>query len=350
MPDYKLPALAGIDQAYRTALGSLKNEQLQEVATAFVRNADRIVFGGLFPARLLNLADHFLPVYARALHKVLGDNRYKLKGEAFLGEAPKITEECKTIAANDSPGLRPALFSREWLERLDGQPPDLRDRWESLLSLLETMAACTGDFLTQGIESTLSGMIVGTWTAIETLAGDLWEAAVNIHPGTLSELKGKKKAAEPAHNDQTDTSGAQIPITRLQEFDYNVRDSMGTLLRALNRVSFATLQDIRDAYQRSFTEDGASVNGTLSDPCLDALAVVRNLLVHKAGVCDVEYERRTRTGKLPHVPKLHVDQLLDLDGALVKELLSPAIAFGVRLCQAVDSWLYTHPEKARTTS
>ena len=40
-----------------------------------------------------------------------------------------------------------------------------------------------------GLDAMLSAAITGTWTAYETMAGDLWETALNIHPNTLAELR-----------------------------------------------------------------------------------------------------------------------------------------------------------------
>ena len=51
-----------------------------------------------------------------------------------------------------------------------------------------------------GMRGMLDAMILGAWTAFETLAGDLWETALNIHPVNLSDLGGNhdriQKAAE----------------------------------------------------------------------------------------------------------------------------------------------------------
>ena len=56
----------------------------------------------------------------------------------------------------------------------------------------------SGDLPFRGIQSRLSDQIetlmltqvVSVWTAFETLAGDLWEAALNAHPQGLSDLRG----------------------------------------------------------------------------------------------------------------------------------------------------------------
>jgi hypothetical protein len=206
------------------------------------------------------------------------------------------------------------------------------------------------DELNSSIALLMSQQLVAAWTAFEALAGDLWEAAVNAHPRGLSELRGRgktKEAGPTGPKTQVDEEGGSIPIRRLQEYNYNVRGVMGTLLKAGNKVRFTTLEEIRDAYTRAFSEHSETIDRALQDASLDALAVARNLLVHKAGVCDSEYHRRVKGGKLSPLPKLEIGQPLDLDGVMVKELLSPVFACGSRLTKAVDGWLAGHPEKER---
>jgi hypothetical protein len=55
---------------------------------------------------------------------------------------------------------------------------DMFDRW--------TMMTTAGSpEIIAGVESLLSSLLLGTWTAFETMAGDLWEASLNFTP-TLS--------------------------------------------------------------------------------------------------------------------------------------------------------------------
>lgn len=47
------------------------------------------------------------------------------------------------------------------------------------------------DVLSATIEGLMGSLVTGAWTAIEVLAGDLWEAALNHHPDGLARLNGK---------------------------------------------------------------------------------------------------------------------------------------------------------------
>lgn len=56
---------------------------------------------------------------------------------------------------------------------------------------IDLVVKMCGDFGLLGLRAILVSQLTGMWTAFETLAGDLWEMALNVHPYGLSELKGK---------------------------------------------------------------------------------------------------------------------------------------------------------------
>ena len=64
---------------------------------------------------------------------------------------------------------------------------------------------------------------------------------------------------------------------------------------------------------------------------------MRNLIIHKAGVCDEEYKARSANRLL--LPRLNVGERMELDGGLVLDLLLPLGNCCAKLILAVDSWL-----------
>jgi hypothetical protein len=211
------------------------------------------------------------------------------------------------------------------------------------------------DDLKRSAESILSGIAVGAWTAFETLAGDLWRDVINSHPHGLSDLKGRTKkrqrqntplpttpVLEPLKNRTTDDEDEKtIPIALLQKYNYNLHGSMGTLLR--KRFNFTALSGIRRAYYLAFHEDNADVDAAIDDKSLDALAAVRNLIVHRASRCDEEYQQKA--DRLPNIPQLSLGDKMQLDGEIVNRLLSGSIKSSVNLISSVDKWVQDHPEK-----
>jgi hypothetical protein len=168
-----------------------------------------------------------------------------------------------------------------------------------------------------GIQAWLASLVLGTWTAFETFAGDLWVATLNTHPRQLSLSAGKEKrisAAVGVSSERTEvgTSGEKrdsekmISLQRLQDVtqgDYDLSFRMGDLLKA--RFVFTSFWDIRRAYSLAFCEDIdktilQAVDSALKDNALDALSAARNVLIHAGGKADKEY---IKTAKRPIRPE-----------------------------------------------
>lgn|GEM_PF-3817188 len=60
-------------------------------------------------------------------------------------------------------------------------------------SFLQLVANSSPIPTNMGIEAFLSSLLLGAWTAFESLAADLWEEALNVHPHTLAVLKTSEK-------------------------------------------------------------------------------------------------------------------------------------------------------------
>jgi hypothetical protein len=63
---------------------------------------------------------------------------------------------------------------------------------------------------------------------------------------------------------------------------------MGTILR--KRFTFTTLDGIRDAYVAAFSKDGAEVTSLVKHRALFRPSCVRNLVFHKGGLMDEEFQ------------------------------------------------------------
>ncbi len=197
--------------------------------------------------------------------------------------------------------------------------------------------------------------IVACWTAFETLAGDLWVAAVNAQPSPLAMLsgsrtrisKGKGKRSDEAkfspdesNAPQDDKEVSLSDIMRLSRGTYDISHCMGSLLK--RRFKFTSLSGIRRAYgaafdpkrQRELTE---VLDGVLADSSFDALSAVRNLIVHKSGVADDDYLEDMKSA--PAAPKLTIGQRLSVSGRLVCDLIGPVTKQSVALLRAVDAWV-----------
>ena len=109
---------------------------------------------------------------------------------------------------------------------------------------------------------------------------------------------------------------------------------MGTLLRP--KFDFSILGKTRAAYSAAFWSYSSDIDEALSDRALDALNLVRNLLVHNAGVADQQY--LNGIAGTP-APLLGVNVQLQLDGEIVRSLVNPVVQRAVELIKAVDQWI-----------
>lgn len=196
-----------------------------------------------------------------------------------------------------------------------------------------------------GIEGLYWSQVIGSYTAFETLVGDLWEAAINCQPGTLSELNGKRSRIKSSvdHRPSTSTDNASdgdkslssVTLSSINRLGYNLSNRMGTLLR--ERVPFTSLKVIREAYSVAFSKRYDAIDSALASPALDALSVVRNVLVHRAGVADEAYRRRSNG--LLTIPKANLGEVIGLDGEIVAGLVDPMLESVSALIKAVDQWI-----------
>lgn len=216
----------------------------------------------------------------------------------------------------------------------------------------------SGSLCQEAHETLMSLHLIAVWIAFEALAADLWEAALNVRPEGLADLRGTpnrigKMAGEKARMDDENASeseikevagaGKAILLHDIQTFtrgDYDIRHKMGSPLKG--QFKFITLRGTREAYSRAFSEKEkkartASIDKALADKALDALSLVRNLIVHRAEIADTTYEERAK--KYPLAPQLRAGEKLQLNGDALNGLIDPVLMSCVWLIKAVDSWL-----------
>jgi hypothetical protein len=199
----------------------------------------------------------------------------------------------------------------------------------------------------------LASIAVGAWATFEALAGDLWVAAINTNPAGLAELKGtasrierqsvgraKKAAGDQENAVDTEKTVRLQDIHEVTRGTYDLSHKMGDVLR--RRFKFTTLKGIREAYSVAFSEKEKharthAIDEALADKALDALNLVRNLIVHRAGVADRDYVNSTRGNSV--APQLQPGETLGLDAKELRNLIEPVTARCAELVHAVDRWV-----------
>jgi hypothetical protein len=139
------------------------------------------------------------------------------------------------------------------------------------------------------VRAVLESQITLSWTAFETLAEDLWNAALACHPG----------------------SATQKPY-------------------------FRRLESIRETY-KGLSPTSNEINAVLANPDLRKLNLVRNVLIHKAGIVDQQF--LDGAADIAWNSGDTLSQLIRIDGARVKELVNPVVRSGEELIRSVDRWI-----------
>ena len=164
--------------------------------------------------------------------------------------------------------------------------------------------------------------------------GNYW---LNAEPEILSKLNGlhRKKGKNE--------SNKQLDLNYIQIYKYSMRNVMGTILR--KRFAFAFLDGIVEAYGAAFAKDGTAVLAVIKDRALFRLSCVRNVIVHRGGLVDEEFQGKMK--KDARFSGLQTGEAIKIDGEATNELIGPAVRCGVGLIEAVDHWLASHPGKVR---
>ena len=175
---------------------------------------------------------------------------------------------------------------------------------------VEYMVECTStfedfishsDYLHGVVEGILRSIIVQAWGAFEVLAEDLLVESIAQNQASFGFLKGNEK------------------------------------------WRFRSRASIRDCYQKAFPLDNGLITSALYNEAIDALSLLRNLLVHKGGRADQEF--LTESKKYSILAPFHGLRLTDpvnLDGEIVLSIVDPAMLSSHALIVAVDKWLGTH--------
>jgi hypothetical protein len=259
---------------------------------------------------------------------------------AFTAHAQRVAVEADRITKGVDPARRRAeaqkLMNKEIIRRArlfssGGEKAEAAKKVEETIAVLGIQNIARD--VPAGTEAWLSSMIVGTWTAIESMAEDFWEAALNASPRGLAELKGRRSKGQRVSSrgsspisgeDERTDQKKQVGLQWLQKYGYDASKKMGTIQK--ERYQFDSLSGIRSAYSEAFFEDYKEIDSAINDRQLDALSVVRNNIVHNGGIIGHQYLKR-RSILPPHAVG-NVGDPIPIDGEFVSSLIRPAILNG----------------------
>ena len=254
-----------------------------------------------------------------------------MTGEGW-GEAV-IKARTELNLSEDADTIELATKAKEiyWLTRGKLSDDQRLEKFKEATSNAEVMNSVIAQ-IGESLHSVVRSVLVQAWTAFEVMAGDLWEGALNEHPHVLAGLHEKSN------------SNREVPLWVLQKHNFDLSNVMGTILK--EKFNFTVLADIRKAYLSAFSKKGLSVKTAIENDALDALSLLRNLLVHKAGMIDETFLRQAeKIPSLKYICSCGEGVLAPLDGVSVAEFMGNAVVCAYDLIQAVDNWISSHPQR-----
>jgi hypothetical protein len=324
-PDLKLDACAFFANEPTPTLASfeLKTKSLAWPFSGFWYNIFRLKNLMLAPSRTTHYVSYFTNLLARVELEKTGRVSVYEPDNAQQLPPPEVSSRFIELLMEESEKRR----------ALAGTPAAEERRRKIILDTTKILHffAALGEM---SIGAMLASYITGMWTAFETLAGDLWEQALNVSPENLATLQGVPKGQQRKRID--------LDIIKLHGFD--LQQKMGTILRG--KYPMSGLSEIRDAYTHAFVVDADATIAAINDPVLDKLSAVRNLIVHKAGRVDQEYLERTK--RFDDLPTAMLGIDLPIDSQFVADLLRSSTAVSFALLRSVDEWIDQHKNMTRT--
>lgn len=267
------------------------NPGVDIAAGGFVRNILRIQSLGRLPILLTGAAIVTEKFDALAIDRL-----------GMRQDAPELFSEHPSFNPHrwkEKEALRRAMQAEWFNATKTGEATSGMETGEEALSV---MVPAGGLELEEGIDAMLCAMVIETWTAFEVLAESVWNAVDTARPNLKQSLQGKRGVG--------------------------LRSTFG----------------IRNRYALTFATDSASIMGTLNDTRIEALALVRNLIVHLGGKKDSEFETRGKSlVELAYFFSANAPAKIKLTGPVVLDLIKPISTLGLALAISVDNWLVSHP-------
>jgi hypothetical protein len=173
----------------------------------------------------------------------------------------------------------------------------------------------------EGVEAMLAAMVMGAYAAFETLAADLWVAAVNCHPTLATNWLEKNQ-------------DKQIPGSVLAGYGFNTSGCMGTVLHDTKKVTFESLFDVKKHYALAFKGAVDDVFDHIDD--LRMAEKTRHLFAHRGGLIDQKFKEQMKD--YPEYAGATVGERLRLIGPVAGHHVTACARSGVALLKAVDTW------------
>jgi hypothetical protein len=332
--DLGIDSFHTLSNTYRLCPDSVRTPSIVTIARAFASNLDR-------PFQLATS----LPIicFRSALRETW---QSKARFSVFGNLDTEPTSEVQRAALLDA--LK--TISSKWFESHAGTPAQsqelLNEAWPYGLWLLNEMATAEvqPNPIRNSITAILSSVLLGSWTAFEVLAGDLWVAALNDRPrlGFAALDADKSDSDSDEEKERKDKVKFTLPVKLLRKYKYDLKTRMGSVLR--KKWDFARRVEAKEAYLKTFRKpsDKHVLESIFDDQKLIWMAAIRNSIVHDGAIADHEFTCQIK--RHPQLRTVKEGESIPLRGSLVREFIDAASQRGLELIKFVDDWLVNNLE------
>ncbi len=293
---------------YKAGLKQVRNKALKQLGNKFHENLSLVDGMLLLPQKLLAIEHHknsFVPFQLKASiiaqldmdvnDENYGEHRAKIYYDLLQKQYPKSTIVKDTVK-----------YSKEsFLDLLADEDLGLRPTYQAMLY------SCT----------------VWTWCSYEVLMKDLWEYALNVSGRSIVKNVVKKLADTKISSDKN-IFGKSISIDYLAQYDFDLSKKMGTAL--LYKFDFTSSKGIQEAYTYAFPKS-IGIKNRLHNDTLIQLEASRNVIVHNAGVIDIDFCKKA------DIDISNVDKKLPLSNRKISEFVSTSCEIGLGVIKSVSS-------------
>jgi hypothetical protein len=206
----------------------------------------------------------------------------------------RISREMHHVSVDYARGIRDGWNLSHDIERLRlleeyaSDTNGFRKLWSTSEAELERMCSdpSYGPLLAGAMRVLKMSVVSGCWTALECVATDCWIAGLNACPTQLAQ---RVLASTPHESDGSEISSKQISLGLAAKYGFDLQHRLGTILKS--KFDFTSISGIRRAYNAAFKGWGPidKLNSLMSRPLFRELELTRNLIVHRGGLVDAEY-------------------------------------------------------------
>lgn len=185
--------------------------------------------------------------------------------------------------------------------------------------------------------SLLYSGVVFIWCSFEIFMKDLWETALNIAGKRVKKMALGNIGKIENNDSYSGIRGKFVSLDYLGQYNFNISNKLGSIL--VNKFDFTSPYGIKEAFVCLFPKSTA-IKGALEDEGLKQLEARRSVIVHRAGIVDSSFCKKTG------VDQKKIGANLQLSEKGVLDYGNVTIDIALKMIKAVSSILSGSKKKA----